>query len=480
MYRAGTIVYEHSERVRGLASGGIGAMHRLAQHVGLVAAIDQHVEVLKVHLPYHESDHVLGIAYNVLCGGTCLQDIELRRQNEVYLDALGAQRIPDPTTAGDFCRRFDEAAVESLQTAINKTRVRVWRAQPATFFDEAVIDADGTLAETTGQCKEGMDIAYDGVWGYHPLVVSLANTGEPLYLVNRSGNRPSSEGAAARFDQARVLCQDAGFRRITFRGDTDFSQTEHLDRWDAAGVRFIFGYDARANLIREADALPAAAWTPLVRRPPDEVQTEPRRRPVNVKAAIIVERAFTTLRLEAEAVAEFPYQPIACAKAYRMVVVRKNISVEQGDQRLFDEIRYFFYLTNDHETAAADLVFLANDRCNQENLIDQLKHGVGAIRMPVDTLLSNWAYMVMAALAWTLKAWFALRLPTTGRWAARYAAEQTAVLRMEFKAFLHAFILIPVQVVRTSRRLVFRLLAWNPWQAVFLRGVDQLHQPLRS
>jgi hypothetical protein len=312
------------------------------------------------------------------------------------------------------------------------------------------------------------------------LVVSLANTGEPLYLVNRSGNRPSAEGAAARFDQARVLCQDAGFRRITFRGDTDFSQTEHLDGWDAAGVRFIFGYDARANLIREANALPARAWTPLVRRPPYEVQTEPRQRPANVKEAIIVEREFKNLRLEAEAVAEFPYQPIACAKAYRMVVLRKNISVEQGDQRLFDEIRYFFYLTNDHETAAADMVFLANDRCNQENLIDQLKHGVGATRMPVDTLLSNWAYMVMAALAWTLKAWFALRLPTTGRWAARYAAEKTAVLRMEFKAFLHAFILIPVQVVRTSRRLVFRLLAWNPWQAVFLRGFDQLHQPLRS
>jgi hypothetical protein len=479
MYRASNIQYEHSDRVRGLASGGIGAIHRLVQQTGLVTAIDRHVEVLKVHLPYHESDHVLGIAYNVLCGGTCLQDIELRRQNEVYLDALGAQRIPDPTTAGDFCRRFGVAEIEALQTAINETRVRVWRAQPAPFFDEAVIDADGTLAETTGQCKEGMDIAYDGVWGYHPLVVSLANTGEPLYLVNRSGNRPSSEGAAARFDQARVLCQDAGFRRITFRGDTDFSQTEHLDRWDAAGVRFIFGYDARANLIREADALPAAAWTPLLRRPPDEVQTEPRQRPVNVREATIVERAFKNLRLTAEAVAEFAYQPVACMKPYRMVVVRKNISVERGEQRLFEEIRYFFYLTNDHETAAADVVFLANDRCNQENLIDQLKHGVGATRMPVDTLLSNWAYMVMAALAWTLKAWFALRLPTTGRWAARYAAEKAAVLRMEFKAFLHAFILIPVQVVRTSRRLVFRLLAWNPWQAVFLRGFDQLCEPLR-
>jgi len=480
MYRARHIQYEHSDRMRGLVSGGIGAMHQLAQHTGLVDAIDRHVEVLKVHLPYHESDHVLGIAYNVLCGGTCLQDIEQRRQDEVYLDALSAQRIPDPTTAGDFCRRFDEPAIEALQGAINETRLRVWRAQPAAFFDEAIIDADGTLAETTGQCKEGMDIAYTSVWGYHPLVVSLANTQEPLFLVNRSGNRPSSEGAAARFDQARALSEAAGFRRVTFRGDTDFSQTEHLDRWDAAQVRFIFGYDARANLIAAAEALPEQAWTRLERPPAYVVQTHPRERPTNVKAAIIVEREFKTLRLEAEAVAEFAYQPVACAQPYRMVVVRKNISVEQGDQRLFDEIRYFFYLTNDHETPAADVVFLANDRCHQENLIDQLKHGVGATRMPVDTLLSNWAYMVMAALAWTLKAWFALRLPETGRWAARYAAEKHAVLRMEFKAFLHAFMLIPVQIVRTSRRLVFRLLAWNPWQAVFLRGFDQLHQPLRA
>ena len=480
MYRAGHVQYEHGDRVRGLASGGIGAMHRLAQHTGLVTAIDEHVEVLKVHLPYHESDHVLGIAYNVLCGGTCLQDIERRRQDEVYLDALGAQRIPDPTTAGDFCRRFGVGDIEALQTAINETRVRVWRAQPAPFFDEAVIDADGTLAETTGACKEGMDVAYNGVWGYHPLVVSLANTGEPLWLVNRSGNRPSSEGAAERFDQAQALCRAAGFRRITFRGDTDFSQTEHLDRWHADGVRFVFGYDARANLIREADALPPRAWTRLVRRPAYAVHSEPRQRPANVKEAVISERGFKNLRLKAEAVAEFAYQPVACARPYRMVVVRKNISVEQGDRRLFDEIRYFFYLTNDRDSPAADVVFLANDRCNQENLIDQLKHGVAATRMPVDTLLSNWAHLVMTALAWTLKAWFALRLPTTGRWAARYAAEQAAVLRMEFKAFLHAFMLIPVQLVRTSRRLVFRLLAWNPWQGVFLRGVDQLREPLRS
>jgi hypothetical protein len=344
MYTATNIHYEHSARVRGLETGGIAAMHRLAQATGLVDAIDGQVHVLKVHLPYHESDHVLGLAYNVLCGGTCLQDIELRRQNEVYLDALGAQRVPDPTTAGDFCRRFGEAEIEALQTAINAARVRVWQAQPDAFFDEAVIDADGTLAETTGACKDGMDIAYTGVWGYHPLVVSLANTQEPLYLVNRSGNRPSSEGATERFDQARALCRDAGFRRVTFRGDTDFTQTRHLDRWDADGVRFVFGCDARATVVRPADTLPAEAWQPLVRRPPYTVQTAPRTRPPNVKEATIVARAFKNLRLDAEAVAEFPYRPTCCARPYRMVVVRKNISVEQGEDRLFDEIRYFLQL----------------------------------------------------------------------------------------------------------------------------------------
>jgi hypothetical protein len=89
MYRARNIHYEHSDRVRGLVYGGIGAIHQLAVHTGLVAAIDRHLQVLKVALPYHESDHVLGLAYNVLCGGTTLQEIEQRRQDEVYLDALG-------------------------------------------------------------------------------------------------------------------------------------------------------------------------------------------------------------------------------------------------------------------------------------------------------------------------------------------------------------------------------------------------------
>jgi len=479
MFRGRNIHYEGSDRMRGLGAGGIGAMHLLAQRTGLTAAIDESLRLLKVHQPYHESDHVLNIAYNILCGGRTLEDLEQRRQDEVYLDALGARVIPDPTTAGDFCRRPTELDLEALMAAIDGVRVKVWRQQPAAFFEEAIVEADGMMAPTTGECKEGMEISYHGVWGYHPLVVTLANTGEPLYLVNRSGNRPSHEGAAERFDRAIALCRQAGFRKILLRGDTDFSSTQHLDRWDEAGVRFLFGIDAMPNLVKLAAGLSGRAWKRLQRPAKYQVQTAPRTRPENIKERVVVEREFRNLRLDSEDVAEFAYQPGACRRPYRMVVVRKNLSVERGERVLFDDVRYFFYLTNDVETPADELVLLANDRCNQENLIEQLKNGVHALRMPVGTLVSNWAYMVMASLAWTLKAWFALLLPEDGRWGEQHAAEKRTVLKMEFRTFQQAFIAMPCQIIRAGRKIVYRLLAWNPWQRVFLRGVEALRLPLR-
>jgi hypothetical protein len=316
---APNIHYELSDRTRAIAPGGIGAIHLLARKTGLIRGIDKDLHLLKRHLPYHESDHVLNIAYNLLAGGSRLEHLEVRRNDEVFLDALGAQRIPDPTTAGDFCRRFSESDVERLMDTFNDTRLRVWGQQPEGFFDEAFIDADGTIAPSDGWCKQGVDIAYNGVWGYHPLVVSLANTAEPLFLVNRSGNRPSHERADVYLDRAAALCRRAGFRRITYRGDADFTQTRHLDRWDTDAIRFIFGIDAMANLKGLAERLPDLEYSELESPPRYTIRTMPRQARERHKERVVAERQFDTLKLVGEAVAEFEYRPVACKRAYRPV-----------------------------------------------------------------------------------------------------------------------------------------------------------------
>ena len=142
-------------------------------------------------------------------------------------------------------------------------------------------------------------------------------------------------------------------------------------------------------------------------------------------------------------------------RIYRLVIVRKNLSVQRGERVLFDDVRYFFYLTNRWDLSVAEVVGLANGRCDQENVVAQLKHGVNAMRMPVDDLLSNGAYMVMAALAWNLKAWFALLVPDRER--------GLELLKMEFRGFLQAILLLPCQIVRTARRIVWRILSYSRW-----------------
>ena len=466
MFKGSNIHYEIAERTRAIGFGGIGAMHKLLCKLRLDRAINQNVQLLQRHVPYWESDHVLNLGYNVLTGGTCLEDIERLRTDETYMNGLDAERVPDPTTAGDFLRRFDPASILALQETFNEARTRVWALQESSFRKEGIIDVDGTIAGTTGECKEGMDIAYNGIWGYAPLIVSLANTNEVLYLVNRPGSRPSSDGAPQWLDRAIDRVAPV-FKKVWLRGDTDFSLTHNFDRWDDR-VGFVFGYDAKQNLVAMADAFPERRWKRLTRPVRYEVQTEQRQRPENIKEQVVKEREFKNIRLQGEQVAEFNYRPVHCHKTYRMVVVRKNLTVIKGERRLFDDVRYFFYITNDRKKTDSEIVLFANDRCNQENVVAQLKSGVNALRMPSDGLVSNWAYMVIAALAWNMKAWYGM--------VTLAPAVRRDILHMEFKRFLRSYVQIPCQIVATGRRLVYRILTYTRHLETFLNTFDRIRQ----
>lgn len=474
-FGARTIRYETPDRVRAIPCGGIGAIHQLAWKVGLVDALNR-LPILARRRPYSEADHVLNIAYNLLCGGVVLDDIERRRNDRAFLDALGARTIPDPTTAGDFCRRFDVEQINALMDIINDVRVGVWQRQAPTFFREtARIDADGSIVETSGGCKRGMDVAYDGTWGYHPLVVSLANTGEPLYIVNRSGSRPSQEGAPEYFARAIEVCRRAGWSDILLRGDTAFSQTAHFDRWSDDGVRFVFGFDAYKPLVARAESDEASDFQELVRRADVAFESRNQRaRQPRFKEQIVREREYRNLRLEREDVAEFEHRPGKSKRSYRFIALRKTIVEERGQRCLGHSYRYFFYVTNDRNMTCEQVVREANNRCNQENLLAQLKSGTGALRAPLNTLESNWVYMVIASLAWSLKAWFALTIPAAGRWREAQQVDRERVLRMEFRSFVQRFLMVPAQVLHTGRSLVYRILAWRPELPILFRFLDGL------
>jgi hypothetical protein len=322
----------------------------------------------------------------------------------------------------------------------------------------------GHLLLRRGGINKEIGLSYNGVWGYHPLVVSLANTKEILFLENRPANAPSHKGAEKWIDAAIDLVEPYT-KRVCLRGDTDFALTRHFDRWSER-ADFVFGMDASPGLVERANAVDPGDWQPLNRKPRYEVETQSRTKPKNVRAQIVKAKAFKNIRLVSEHVTEIAYTPGRAKKTYRLIMLRKNLSVEKGEQVLFDDIRYFFYITTRWDLTTAEVVELANGRCDQENVIEQLKNGVNAMPMPVDNLLSNWAYMVMAALAWNLKAWFALTV--------RRRERRKQLLNMEFRKFLKNLIWLPTQILKHGRRTVYRILNHNCWTSDFFSAWETI------
>lgn len=449
------LCYEMPERLVGILPGGLGLVTQLVEHLGLAKLLDERLDLLKRHQPYHESDHVLAMVYNIVAGGRCVEGLKTLRHNVALLDALGAERLPDATTAGDFLRRFDEPNVLGLMEASNEARLASWSSLPQASRELALIDIDGTVVPTLGAKKTGADFSYNGKWGYAPLVVTMANTQEVLYVVNRSANRPSHDGAVTWIDKTVKLVLEGGFKRARLRGDTDFSLTANFDRWSDAGVEFVFGIDANPSFVKRAKALSERQWRRVRRKKRGAVSS--RRLGRNFREEKAVERGFKTLRLVDEHYAELSYQPRKSSREYRMIVVRKRINVFEGQLQLEDEIRYHFYVTNvpAGRLSAQKTIFESNARCHQENLIKQLKNGVRATQMPTNDFMANWAYLAIGALAWNLKVWLGLVLPDS--------AQTKELLRMEYRRFTDELIRFATQVVKTGRYVVLRPMMVNTW-----------------
>jgi hypothetical protein len=425
--------------------GGLALAASLVRSLGIAPDLNRELSLLASHRPFYESDHVLTHVYNLYAGGTCIEDIADLQTSEPVRRMLGADRIPDPTTAGDFLRRFDADSLKALDQVIDRAQEKIWkRRYGKRKAARAIVDLDSCVRPVYGDQKEGTDFTYKGSFGYHPLVISLAGTLECLRLVNRSGNTTSADGSEAHL---RELFPMLGrrFKQVIVRGDSAFAKQAIFDACEEAGHSFAVVSPQQQNFASLFEALPGAQWKPYRQRDPREDRPrERRKRGPNRRRERARGRNKRDLQLQKQWITEIPYRPERSDRTYRLIARYQEIEEhEQG--HLFMLTRFRYVLSNLPPSVSTEEVMdLTYQRCDQENLIEQLQNGVAGMRMPTGGMLSNAAFGTCARLAHNLKPWLAqLALPTE-------------TMRWEWKRFRRAFVYCAARVVHTGRQVHVR------------------------
>jgi hypothetical protein len=427
------------------AYGGLALAAGLVRSLGIARDLNRDLSLLASHRPFHESDHVLTHVYNLYAGGTCIEDISDLQTSEPVRRILGTDRIPDPTTAGDFLRRFDDDSLRTLDQVIDQAQEKVWRRRYGKKkADRAIVDLDSCVRPVYGHQKEGTDFTYKGSFGYHPLVISLAGTMECLRLINRSGNEGSASGSETHLRELFPML-DRRFKQVIVRGDSAFSKQAIFDACEEAGHFFAVVSPQQPNFASLFEALAGDQWKPYRQReenpePPGKHRTRgPNRRQQRARA-----RNKRDLQLEKQWIAELPYQPDRGDHPYRLIARYQEIEEnEQG--HLFKLTRFRYVLSNlPPSVSAEEVIDLTYQRCDQENLIEQLQSGLAGMRMPTGGFRSNAAFLTCGRLAHNLKPWLAqLALPKE-------------TMRWEWKRFRRAFVYCAARVVHTGRQIHVR------------------------
>ena len=434
--------------------GGLVLAQQFVRRFGVAKRLDDALRLFKRHAPYHESDHVLALAYTLYGDGTCLEDQSALQGSEAVRRLVGACRIPDPTTAGDFLRRFRTAQdIEQLSAVIDEVEEAVWLKLARKVrrrrkkHELALVDLDGHVKPLYGVQKEGADFSYDGRWSYQPLVVSLGGSGECLKVVNQPGSARSSDAAAKALKEVLPRVR-RHFVNAIVRGDTDFDRSDVFNAAIDVGAYFAIGgrlYPNRAALV---EAIAEESWKPLVPRADREARSGPSRhvRTANCRRQKAAARGFRTLRTVKQWVSEIAYQPAGLGSACRMIVRRILIEENDGQGALFEHFRYRLVLSNlPRSYTPGQVIDITYQRCDQENVIEQLGQGIAGWRMPVAEFMGNSAWLQIARLAWNL-----------GKWIAQIALP-SEVVRWEWKRFRRHFVYIAAKVLKTGRSLVVQL-----------------------
>jgi hypothetical protein len=404
---------------------GLSLFYAMAETLKIPKSLDNHVQVKQRDSGYCESEHILALAANAFVGGDFLDDLEALREDAAIKLALGRKEIPDPTTAGDFCRRFKLGHILQINKAFAEIEHRVYKQRKG--ISQLTIDVDAKVHEVYGKKKQGAAKAYNGVYSLQPMYAFADETDELVHVEMRSGN--THPGAKA-LSYLRRLAKKIPYsvKKIYLRSDSAFYNREVVEFCEEKGWEFSITAEKTAALLRVINALGPDAWH---HDSEDEI-----------------------------AYGEFTYNPVKWKKECRYLVRREREKEKQGQKALFEKYSYYVVVTNKKgEVKALMKAHAGRGRC--EKRIGQFSNEFLS-HLPLKEFMANWVYLLCAQLAYNLSLWIRdLVLPKSYR-------------KKHIKRIRRTIGLIASKVVSGGRQISLRISLLHHWWRDFVQAWEKI------
>jgi len=405
---------------------GLSLFYAMAEILKIPKSLDDHVQVKQRDSGYPESEHILALAANAFVGGDFLDDLEALREDDGIKMAIGRKEIPDPTTAGDFCRRFSRGHILQINKAFAEIEHEVYKKRKD--VSDLTIDVDAKVHEVYGKKKQGAAKAYNGVYSLQPMYAFADETDELLHVEVRSGNtHPGAKAVSYLRRLAKKI--PSSVEKIYLRSDSAFYNREVVEFCEEKGWEFSITADQTAALLRAINTLAPDAWCQ---------DTE-----------------------DAEiAYGEFTYNPVKWKKGCRYLVRREREKEKQGQKALFEKYSYYVVVTNkEGEVKALMKTHAGRGRC--EKRIGQFTNEFLS-HLPLKEFMANWVYLLCAQLAYNLSLWIRdLVLPKGYR-------------KKHIKRIRRTIGLIASKVISGGRQISLRISLLHHWWRDFVQAWEKI------
>ncbi len=468
-----TFKIEQSEKIDITANSGLFLVAELIKQMDIIEKF-AHLNIF-LRQNIGEAVHILALVINQFTGGEAISDTKYVKDDGALRAIFGDIHIPAPHTSGDFLERFTKETAEKLRKIIWKMQEKYLKKLSKRYHRRIMISLDSSLYEVYGNCKQNSSQSYKHIFGFHPLLLHIHNTGELLDIIFRSGSDFTSTGAAKMLGD-NIIRLKPYFDEIILLADAGFYEKAIIDvcENEKTKIKFIITSELN-NPIRQNLSSPDLKWGEP-KKQTEEATPEVKHRDSHtfnyrlqaLKDALKKQGKALKTRGPLE-VAEFKHTVAAWKKKFRFVykrqlIMRQDLSTQSDLFEATEEYFYHGYVTNIYDKSIEQIIALIDSRGHQENFIKDFKRGLGTVHIPTKHFYGNYAYFLISMLSWNLKCWLL------------YVIEPE--LQIHWKRFRYLFVKVGAQIIKSGRYVIIRFGKNFGRVDDFLKWFDRLQKPI--